>query len=336
MAAKEITVHDPIGTKAVDNLGYAREHQIPTMARKVAIEACVPGPLPTKWWSDRGVDNFPPSTIEGQVDAIVECVNAGASVIHTHPRDPNKGGLPQVHATDVMAEIIDRAREQVDFVTCNHTWAWDFTKSRAVDYISYTEELLDHGKGNTYCEAALVMSMGAFEESNVIFGRKKTIEGVKWLEAHGVKPMFSTEAYAFRHYKEMLFDDGISKSEPPWISIQMGKHRDDQAFVDPWSYIQVINNISMVRSELPNAFIGMHPGGRNWLPCSVMGLLYGVELIRVGLEDEFFLWPHRDEFSKKASDTVEIVANIAKNLGRDLYTAQELRERLNMTFTSPR
>ena len=55
--------------------------------------------------------------------------------------------MVQVHATELMVEIVDRAMEQVDFVTAPHTWAWDFSKNHAVDYITYTEELLKRGKG---------------------------------------------------------------------------------------------------------------------------------------------------------------------------------------------
>lgn len=337
MAERKVTVHDPIHPKAIErNIPLPGEPQIDTMNRKVVIDACVPGWHPVKWWRERGVDHLPPTTIEGQVDAIVECVKAGASVIHIHPRDPNKDGFPQIHATELMAEIVDRAMEQVDFITCPHTWAWDFEKSRAPDYASYTDELLKRGKGNKYCQAALVMTMGAFSENNVVFTNKATAEGVQWLEANGVKPMYSLQAYSFRHYKELLFDTGIAKWDPPWFSLQMGKHNDDQCFADPWSYLQVINNVSLVRSALPNAFIGMHPGGRNWLPIATVGMLYGVELFRVGLEDQFYLWPHRDEISTKASTTVEMIGTLAKTLGREVATAQDVRDRLNMKFTSPR
>jgi len=43
---KVITVHDSISEKATDHLGFSRQPQINTMARKVAIEACIPGPHP--------------------------------------------------------------------------------------------------------------------------------------------------------------------------------------------------------------------------------------------------------------------------------------------------
>ncbi|MFQ6076578.1 MAG: 3-keto-5-aminohexanoate cleavage protein, partial [Candidatus Bathyarchaeia archaeon] len=312
-----------------------REPKIPTMDKKLVIEAAIPGWQPIWWWRNRGVENLPPCTIEDQVDAIVECVKAGASVIHTHPRDP-KDCLPQVHAPELLTEIMDRAFSEVDFITAHHTWAWDFSKSRAADYISYTKELLERGKGNKYVQSALVMSMGEHRETRPIHTVESIKEGVKWMEENNVKPMYSLHAYALQYIKQAVFDTGISKWKPYWLAIQMGKHADDQIFADPWSYIQVINNMQLVRAAVPDSFIGIHPAGRNWLPVTTMGIMFGCELVRVGLEDQFWLYPHRDDISQKASDTVEIVAKIAKDLGREIATVKEARERLGIRLTSKR
>ena len=161
-------------------------------------------------------------------------------------------------------------------------------------------------------------------------------EGVQWFEAHDIKPMFSVQSPSLSFLDRAVFANGIAKWKPFWIAIQMGKHLDDQIFADPWSYIQVINNMSMVKELLPDAFIGIHPGGRNWLPVAVMGIMYGCELIRVGLEDQFYLYPHRDNISQKASDTIELIAKIARDLGREIATVDEVRQRTGIKFTSPK
>ena len=307
--------------------------RINTMAKKLIIEAAIPGWQPVQWWRDHGVTKLPPITIEEQADAIVECVKAGASVIHTHPRDPSTTRM-LVHGVDLLIQILDRAFEKVDFITATHTWSWDFTKSHAVDYISYTRELLERGKGNKYCQSALVMTLGVFNTNNVVFEAAPTREGVAWLEANGVKPMYSIQAYSFKTFKELLFDSEVSKWKPHWLALQLGKHTDDQIYSDPWSYIQTISNLALIKEAMPDALLGIHPAGRNWLPVSVIALLYGTELIRVGLEDQFWLYPHKDDVSRKASDTVKLIADIARLLGREIATVDEARERLGMTLTS--
>jgi uncharacterized protein (DUF849 family) len=116
----------------------------------------------------------------------------------------------------------------------------------------------------------------------------------------------------------------------------MGKHNDDQIWSDPWSYIQTINNISMFREAFPeDTFIALHSAGRNWLPAATIGILYGVELVRVGIEDQFWLYPHRNDIAQHASDTVKIVVDIATALGREIATVDEARERIGIEYRPP-
>jgi len=323
------------------------EPKIPTMDKKLVIEAAIPGWQPIVWWQERGVKDLPPTTIEGQADCIIECVRAGASVIHTHPRDPNTGVGPGFTTpdglkrhTELLTSIMDRAFEQVDFITAHHTWTFDLSKSRDVDYLTLTQHLIDEDKakgvGNRDIQSALIMTEGAFEDKCVMSTKAAQI-GTEFMEANGIKPMFSMQSFAFPKFRRALFDNGLAKWRPYWVAIQMGKHNDDQNFADPWSYIQTINNISMFRESLPDdTFLALHPAGRNWLPVAVIGILYGCELIRVGLEDQFWLYPHRDDISQKASDTVTLVANIARNLGREIATVDEARERLGIKLTTPK
>jgi 3-keto-5-aminohexanoate cleavage enzyme len=323
------------------------EPKIPTMDKKLVIEAAIPGWQPNIWWEERGVKDLPPITIEGQANAIVECVKAGASVIHTHPRDPNTGVGPPLATpeglkrhTELLTSIMDKAFEEVDFITAHHTWTFDLSKSRDVDYLTLTTEVMEadkaKGVGNRDIQSALIMTEGAFTDKCVMSTSAAKI-GTEFMEANGIKPMFSMQSFSFPKFRRALFDNGLAKWRPYWVAIQMGKHNDDQNFADPWSYIQTINNISMFRQSLPDdTFLALHPAGRNWLPVAVIGMLYGCELIRVGLEDQFWLYPHRDDISQKASDTVTLIANIARDLGREIATVDEARQRLGIKLTAPK
>ena len=154
------------------------------------------------------------------------------------------------------------------------------------------------------------------------------------MEANGVKPHFSMEMYSLYWYKEMLWDAGVTKWFPSWTCMVMGKHANDTIYTEPGCYLQVINNIDMIKNCIPDPFIGIEACGRYWLPVAVMGLLHGAELVRTGIEDQFFLWPHRDDISTKASTTTELIVNIATSLGREIATPQDVRDRLGMTLTS--
>ena len=92
----------------------------------------------------------------------------------------------------------------------------------------------------------------------------------------------------------------------------------------------------MFREAFPeDTFIALHSAGRNWLPAATIGILYGVELVRVGIEDQFWLYPHRNDIAQHASDTVKIVVDIATALGREIATVDEARERIGIEYRPP-
>ena len=102
------------------------------------------------------------------------------------------------------------------------------------------------------------------------------------------------------------------------------------------SYINVINGIEMVKKIVPDCTIGIHAGGRNWLPMTVLGIMLGVDLVRIGIEDQFWAFPHRDDIIKSPVESVKKVAQIASALGRDIATPDEAREILGIKVTSPK
>lgn len=313
--------------------------KIPTMDKKLIVEACMPGWQPIKWYRDRGVQNLPPISIEEQAQAIADCVKAGAAVIHTHPRDPDKpttsspGGLSGINPK-LLAEILDRAFDKAgDFVTLNHAWSWDLSKSPYTDYISDARELLELGKGNKYLQGTAVMTWGIRSHTLSEHGGPLFLEGMKWLEEHKVKPIYQMHMNRFMVIKRMLFDSGVSTWKPYVINIHCGKHTDEQIDVDPWGQLQIIKDIEFIRHEMSGACTGVCAGGRNWLPISTQGIMQGCDIVRTGIEDQYWLWPHRDEISTYASQTTELVVTIAKALGREIATPAEAREILGMKLT---
>ena len=69
------------------------------------------------------------------------------------------------------------------------------------------------------------------------------------------------------------------------------------------------------------------------MPISVTGIMNGADIVRVGIEDQFWLWPHRDDISTYAAQTTELIVNIATSLGREIATTEEAREILGMKLT---
>jgi uncharacterized protein (DUF849 family) len=83
--------------------------------------------------------------------------------------------------------------------------------------------------------------------------------------------------------------------------------------------------------------IGCYPGGRNWLAIYVMGLLSGANLFRIGIEDKYWKYPHKDDIISSNTEVIEMAVQIAEDLGREVITdGDEAREILGMKYTSPR
>jgi uncharacterized protein (DUF849 family) len=328
-------------TYAEHEMPILKEAVIPTMDKKVVIEAAVTGWQPTRWWRERGADRLPPGSVAGdtciadQAAAIVECVKAGAACIHMHPRHPSDG-LPRLHDVELYAEITNRAMDEVDYITTSHCFTWDFRKSIVLDYAAGARDYLEKGQGNRYVQASLIVTLACYTEEHVVCTDDANVAGVRYFEANQIKPLFSVEPYYLSQLKRTVLDCGVAQSKPYFIALQVGKHRDDMQFSDPWSYMNTISSMGLARSAIPETdlFLGLHPGGRNWLPVSVVGLLYGAQYVRVGVEDLFFLWPHRNDIPKTVSQTVTMIKDLCALLGREVATVEEARRIMGITRTS--
>lgn len=312
--------------RVAEHFPIEREPKIPTMDKPVIIESACPG------WQEGG-SRYPavPCTIEEQVREIVDSIRAGAVAIHVHPRDP-KTCVAQVNPK-LLQRVLDPVFDEVgDVVTLSHTWA----ATAEADYITETQELLELGKGNKYCQGSVVLPVGFRSATGAYHTNRTVIEGIKWLEAHDVKPVYQLyDTYTVWHLYQHVFRKGISKWKPYILNLHLGKHHSYAIHKDPWSYMQLITNYGMVKETVPDSIMGVFPGGRNWLPTLVLGLIMGAQIVRVGVEDCYWIYPHRDEIIKKNSDMVELAVDLAKKLGREVVTDPNMaREILGLKLTS--
>ncbi len=304
------------------------EPKIMTLDKPLIIQSSCPG------WQVGG-SRFPavPCTIEEQAKVIADSVKAGAIAIHIHPRDP-KTCLAQINAA-LLKEVCEAVFEKVgDCVTHSHTWYP--IQNGDVDYIVETEDLLEWGEGNKYCQGTVVLPVGrAKERHRSIFTHHTTGEGIKWLEAHSVKPLYQLyDTSAQLHFKQ-YFDDGTSNWKPYNLYVNLGKHDSTAIHQDPESFLNAIANLGIVQKTFPGAIYGWRSGGRNWLPILIMGIMLGVDVVQVGIEDAYWRWPHSDEVIASNVDCIKWTVEIANILGRRVVTdPNEARKICGMKLTS--
>jgi uncharacterized protein (DUF849 family) len=319
------------------------EQRIPTMGKKLIIEAATPGHYPGLLWEQFGITNMPPWSIAEQVSVIVDCVKAGAAAIHSHPRDPlceynYEAEAAKAMSPELTAELFDRVYQEVDMIPLGHAWhPRDWEDLADADFITPTRKLLEIGHGNKYIQGNVVITwiypMSRRGLLSSWFTASSLREGITYLEENGVKPLISLHVDHFAWFKENVLDAGVLKTRPQ-INIQEGKHGVDRSFADPMAHLSLISSIELVRKTVPDCTIGLHAGGRNWLPLTVLGIMLGVDLVRVGIEDQFWASPHKDNIIKSPVEAVEKVAQIARALEREIATVEEARAILEIEVTS--
>ena len=325
------------------------EPRIPTMDKKLIIECATTGPA-VRYWGPR--DIYPteppgykeggirfaavPCTIEEQATAIIDAVRAGAAAIHHHAIDPKEGyRTERSYAPELQAEIFDRVFKEVDMVTLQDT----FDRMGAhVDWKKKTKNLLASGGGNKYCQGSVVLvGFGKYEPDDFHISEKSLVEGVPYLEEHDVKPIYQLyNPASLTRLKEVLIDHGLTKNKPYVLNLHMGKHDSYLIHKDPWAALQLIASFHMVKETIPGSVMGFYGGGRNWLPTTVLAIMLGIDIVRVGIEDCYWTYPHKNDVIPSNADVVRKIATIAKELGREIATPDQARDILGIKLTSPR
>ncbi len=205
-----------------------------------------------------------------------------------------------------------------------------------MDFITGTQELLDIGKGNKFIQGHVIPTW-VYPKSrkgllSAWFSPEALREGISYLEENNAKPLIALHIDHLAWFRDNIINAGVMKTRPH-LNIQEGKHGVNRSFADPMSFLNLINSLELVKTTVPDCTIGIHTGGRNWLPLTVLGIMLGVDLVRVGIEDQFWVWPHKDEFIRSPWDAVEKVVQIAQALGRDIATPDEAREILGIKLT---
>lgn len=276
---------------------------------------------------------FVPRSPEQIANNCIDAAKAGAAIVHCHVRDPVTGE-PSRDIT-LYRELTHRVRESEVDVILNLTagMGGDIVfgsseqplpfKSDATDMVGATERVehirhclpeictLDCGTMN-FAEADYVMTntpgmLRAMAKQMQLAGVRAEIEvfdtGHLWLAKQLVA--------------EGLIDD------PVMIQLCMGI---------PWGAPDDLNTFMAMVNNIPKDWtFSAFSIGRHQMPFSAAAMLAGGN-IRVGLEDN--LWLAKGQLATNAQ-LVEKAANIVSNLGGQLMTPSEVREKLQLVKQAP-
>ena len=353
MASDRLLKSEGAGDKEIEEIlvRIAAKHpieldeRIDTLAKPLILECACPGWQPRNWGPARaypvkkplgyqeGGVRYPavPITIEDQVRESVLANKAGAAALHIHPRDPKDG-----MATDdpvLLAQIYDKIYSEVDAISIQHTWK--VIADGTIDFIEDAERLLELGRGNRYCQGAVVLWPPT--DSYASNYTRSVQAAIRFMEKHDIKPVHKLRGtYHVRQMERVLVNTGVITQMPLVLVHDMGHPFGWPLDQDPWVPLDMITSIMQTKQRMPkDSVIGVFSGGRNWMPITMTAILAGVDFVRVGIEDVYWMYPHRDDVIQTNMACVQKILDFCSLIGRRIAGVEEARKILGIRLTSP-
>jgi 3-keto-5-aminohexanoate cleavage enzyme len=295
----------------------------PTMDKPLIITVCPVGALVA-----RKQNPHQPRTPKEIADQVIASYKEGASVAHLHTRDENDHPVTK---TELLKETIDRILDECPDMIMQPSAAEGYVPEANQYTYETTKPMVEalHGLSRKYMESTIFTPVSyALQELDGTLGitlavEDNTVRTISFLQDKGVKPEFMCHNWeGIVNVNEWLIKPGILK-KPYLLSMGPGMHNTGPTYPDPWGLMYVLGMMKMMPE---GTVIGISAGGRNWLPLSVFAILMGVDSVRVGMEDHVYMYPHKNELTKHNADETRKIATIARELGREIATPDQVRK----------
>ena len=256
-----------------------------------------------------------PTTPEEIVKNHVDAYKAGASMVHVHVRDEkgNPTGDPELYKR-VILDIKDKCPDVIIDCCFAHPLEIDTVEARL-------EPLM---KLNLPIETG-VLSAGSINVvgKNVYINREEyLIKAVQYIQECNIRPIITV--YNVKNIVDMkrwAMDSGLVKR--PFLNLSLGLMGDpaQRDILDFWfKYLPGPNDCDCI----------VETAGRNWLPVTVEAILSQRGHVRAGMEDGIYMYGHKNDLIKSSAEVVTKVRTIAEQVGREIATAKEARQILNL------
>lgn len=249
-----------------------------------------------------------PYTTKEILNSCIECVEAGATCVHVHVRQDN--GVPVEDAKNkvrLMHEVVDPLREKYGY-----SIIIDGSECTMVTF-EEEKEMLDAGLSEV-----VPVNLGHMTPDRLAQAE------AYYLESKGIKPGLAVHGIEdIEQAKRCLIDTKLIKPPVYWgilPTIFGGTPLPNQVAMAEY----MIKLIKRVEEVSPDYIITVPTPGRPSTYLATLGILMGLD-IRVGMEDTYVKWPHKDDVIDNCAKMVSDMIGIAKSLGRRVATADETR-----------
>ena len=233
---------------------------------------------------------------------------------------------------DLLADIYRRIFDETDVVSVQH-W-WQLTADDSIDYVNMAEQKLAAADGSNRCIQGSVVLWPPFDSYPKRYTERMR-EGVEFYREHDIKPIHKVRSsYDTRRLYRDLESHGLLDDDPLCVFHDMGHPFGWPLDQDPWMPVEMITGLEQTKQRFPdNTVIGVCSGGRNWLPITMEAIMRGVDYVRIGIEDYYWMYPHKDEVIQRNVDVVNKIIDFCEILGREVATPEQARDIMGIELT---
>lgn len=296
------------------------------MKGKAIVTAALTGSIHTPTMSP-----YVPHTPEQIADEAVRCYEAGAAVVHIHARDPETG-MP-VSKMELYEEILNSIKSRCNVVVCITTGGGlGMTIEQRVEPVTrFKPEMASFNAGSI--NFALFHALDKIKEfkfdweprylamsEDFIFPNtfKSMKEFSYTFSKEGTKPEFECYDSAMINNVAFMIQRGYPVQKPVYIQFVMGVL--GGITPDPENLLFLVNYAKRLIGDFE---FSVCVAGRAQLPMCTQSLLLGGS-VRVGLEDNLYL--EKGRLAKSSAEQVEKIIRIARELGIEPVTPDEVRK----------
>lgn len=249
-------------------------------------------------------------------DSARQCLEAGASTVHIHVRDDD--GF-NVLSLDRFAEVIEPLKRDYPDLSVDGCLVpaldgeWDEMK-RVLQ-----TKLLDGAPINT---TTTYIGDSLFSKPAPVM-----IEKVRLIVESGGIPEIAVYTDAdVSNADRFLIKSGLIKG--PFFWLILPALPGCSPMENPRQMVEGLTRmVTTIRDVDPDGVIMVCAAGRASMYVATLAAAMGLH-IRVGMEDTYWLWPHRDDRVQSNVQTYELAAKLGEVLGRRIATRQEYTDML--------
>jgi uncharacterized protein (DUF849 family) len=273
----------------------------------------------------KGASPYLPITPEEMAKDTKRCVDAGASIVHLHARDPVTGAV----SSDIgyFKDIVDAIRAECDVIFCLTTGGGvnqTVEERLAVvpeikpEIASYTSGsvmfgIYDSEQKDWALDATLPISYKMLEE----FGRV--------MDENDVIPELEIYSAGQLENIKMMLEIGALKA-PSHFSIAMG-YPGEVTSPSPHHLMSISDAI---RREFPSdSKWSTSVYGLSQWPICTMAAILGADGVRTGMEDTLYL--EEGVLARSNGELVDKLASLCTGVGREIASVEETRKLWGIT-----